>query len=144
MLPNKLDQPCDHRGLGLMRESRLDSGRPVASIVKTCQKMQFITNSARSPNSSSRCVRAWFADINPSKPTPTTNPALRDRSKDRSLSALVSDVTAFLGTAAPVRSRESCGKTPHHTLDLTTCWWSASTRRHAAASGHLPHLCPGG
>jgi len=90
-------------------------------------------------------VRAgWFAGINLSKPTPTTNPALRDRSKERPLSALVSDVTAFLGTAAPVRSRESCGKTPHHTLDLTTCWWSASTRRHAAASGHLPHLCPGG
>ena len=36
------------------------------------------------------------------------------------------------------------GKPPHHTLDLTTCWWSASSRRHAAATGHLPHLCPGG
>lgn len=30
MPPNKLDQSCDHRGLGLMRESRLDSERPVA------------------------------------------------------------------------------------------------------------------
>jgi len=54
--PNKLDQSCDHRGLGLMRESRLDSGRPVAKIVKICCKSHLFTILARSPNSSSRCV----------------------------------------------------------------------------------------
>lgn len=54
--PNKLDQSCDHRGLGLMRESRLDSGRPVAKIVKIGCKAHLFTILARSPNSSSRCV----------------------------------------------------------------------------------------
>lgn len=75
--PNKLGQACNHRGLGLMRESRLDSGRPVAKIVKICCEAHFFTILARSPNSSSRCVRAGLLANRPRPPTLRFETALK-------------------------------------------------------------------
>jgi hypothetical protein len=124
-----------------MRESRLDSGRPMASIVQILpEKCRNSPSQPDPPAHQDGACRGALLGLR-LQSTPTTNPALQVRSKDRPLSTLVHESLRSSALRRPFGQERAATNIASHSLPhyvLVVGVFAPTRSRFGASPAPLP------